>query len=81
MTYTSKSMASHFLLGNLPLEGMTSLYNKSHSIDPTVFLPQRDQAAIALERARNLHSHIEDDIYVLESHRKKMPPQSRVSAP
>jgi hypothetical protein len=46
-----KSMASHFLLGNFSLDGVTSLFNKAHSIDPTAFLPQRDQAAIFLERA------------------------------
>ncbi len=51
MTHTSKLMASHFLMGNLSLDSVTSLYNKAHSIDPTAFLPQRDQAAIALERA------------------------------
>jgi hypothetical protein len=51
MTHTSKLMASHFLLGYLSLDGVTSLYNEAHSIDPTAFLPQRDQAAIASERA------------------------------
>ena len=51
MTHTSKSMESHFLLGNLSLDGVTSLYNEAHSINPPVFLPQRDQAAIASERA------------------------------
>ena len=71
MTHTSKSMASHFLLGNLSLDGVTSLYNEAHSIDPTAFLPQRDQAAIASERARDLSTRIEDDLDVLETHRKK----------
>ena len=50
---------------------MTSLYNKAHSINPTAFLPQKDQAAIASERACNLNSRIEDDLDVLESHQKK----------
>ena len=49
MAHTSNSMANHFLLGNLLLNGVTSLFNKAHSIDSTAFLPQRDQAAIALE--------------------------------
>ena len=71
MTHTSKLMGSHFLLGNLSLDGVTSLYNEAHSIDPTVFLPQRDQTAIALERARNLSTRIEDDLDVLKTHRKK----------
>ena len=71
MTHTSKLMASHFLLGNLSLDGVTSLYNKAHSINPTAFLPQRDQAAIALERARDLSTRIEDNLDVLETHRKK----------
>ena len=71
MTHTSKLMASHFLLGNLSLDGVISLYNEAHSIGPTAFLPQRDQAAIALERARDLSTRIEDDLDVLETHRKK----------
>jgi hypothetical protein len=58
-------------LGNLSLDGVTSLYNEAHSIDPTAFLPQRDQAAIASERARDLSTHIEDNLDVLETHRKK----------
>jgi hypothetical protein len=71
MTHTSKSMASHFLLGNLSLNGVTSLFNEAHSINPTAFLPQRDQVAIALERACNLSSCIEDNLDVLELHPKK----------
>jgi hypothetical protein len=71
MTHTSKSMASHFLLVNCFLDGVTSLFNKAHSIDPTDFLPQKDQVAISSERACNLNSRIEDDLDVLESHRKK----------
>jgi hypothetical protein len=58
-------------LGNFSLEGVTSLYNEAHSIDPTAFLPQRDQSAIASERARDLSTRIEDDLDVLETHRKK----------
>jgi hypothetical protein len=58
MTHTSKSMASHLLLGNLSLDGVTSLYNEANSIDPTAFLPQRDQAAIASERACDLSTRI-----------------------
>jgi len=72
MTHTSKLMASHFLLGNLPLDGVSSLYNKAHSIGPTTFLPQRYQAAIATERARDLSTRIEDNLDVLETHCKKM---------
>ena len=64
-------MESHFLLGNLSLDNVTSLFNKTNSIDPTAFLSQRDQAAISLERACNLHSRFEDDLDVLESHWKK----------
>ena len=64
-------MASHLLLGNLSLDGVNSLFNEAHSIDPTAFFPQRDQAAIALERARDLSSRIEDDLDMLESHCKK----------
>ena len=50
---------------------MTSLYNEAHSIDPTAFLPQRDHAAIASERAQDLSTRIEDNLDVLETHRKK----------
>jgi hypothetical protein len=64
-------MASHLFLGNLSLDGVTSLFNEAHSVNPTAFLPQRDQAAIAFERVRDLHSRIKDDLDVLESHWKK----------
>ena len=71
MTHTSKSMAGHLIIGNLVLDSVTSLYNEAQSIDPTAFLPQRDQAKIASERATNLSIRIEDNFDVLESHRKK----------
>ena len=71
MTHTSKSMASHLLLGNFSLDGVTSLFNKANSIDPSAFLPQRNQSAIASETACNLHLRIKDKHNVLESHHTK----------
>ena len=73
MTRTSKLMASNFLLENLSLNGVTSLYNKAHSINPTAFLPQRDQAAIASEKACNLHSRIKDDRVDVDTQRRYIP--------
>ena len=73
-------MASHFLLGNIFLDGVTSLYNKAYSIDPTAFLPQRDQAAIASERARDLSTRIEDNLDMLERIVRRQRPQSLASA-
>ena len=56
MTHVSKSLASHLLLGNLAMGGVTNAHNKANAVDPSAFLPQRNLALVKEQRSKDLNA-------------------------
>jgi hypothetical protein len=71
ISHVSKALAGHMLQGNFALEGATSLANEANSVDPSAFLPQRNQCLITQEKNKDLTSKTESSHDVLDSHKTK----------
>jgi len=71
ISHVSKALAGHMLQGNFALEGATSLANEANSVDPSAFLPQRNQCLINQEKNKDLTSKTESSHDVLDSHKTK----------
>jgi hypothetical protein len=62
-------MTAHMLSGNFATDEAASLDNKAHTIDPSVFLPQKNPTLINREICRDLHACSESAMDVLDSHK------------
>jgi hypothetical protein len=71
LRHVLKSMTAHMLSGNFTTDEATSLNNKAHAINPSVFLPQKNPALVNREISRDLHACSESAIDVLNSHKTK----------
>jgi hypothetical protein len=56
LTHVSKSMTAHMLSGNFATVEAASLNNEAHTIDPSVFLPQKNPALVNRESSRDSHA-------------------------
>ncbi len=59
------------LSGNFATDEAASLNNKAHTIDPSVFLPQKNPALVNREISRDLHACSKSAMDVLDSHKTK----------
>ncbi len=59
------------LSGNFTTDEATSLDNEAHTINPSVFLPQKNLALVNREISRDLHTCSESAMDVLNSHKTK----------
>ncbi len=66
-----KSMTAHMLSGNFATNEAASLNNEAHTIDSSVYLPQKNPALINREINRDLHAHSESALDALDSHKMK----------
>ncbi len=71
LRHVSKSMAVHMLSRNFATDGAASLDNKAHTIDPSVFLPQKNPALVNRKISRDLHARPKSAMDVLDSHKTK----------
>jgi hypothetical protein len=53
LRHVSKSMTAHMLSGNFTTDKAVSLDNEAHTIDPSVFLPQKNPALVNGEISRD----------------------------
>ncbi len=71
LRHVSKSMTAHMLSGNFATDEAASLDNEAHTIDPSLFLPQKNPALVNREISRDLHACSESAMDVLDSHKTK----------
>jgi hypothetical protein len=71
LKHISKAKRNHILTGNFATEEAASLNNKAYTIDPSVFLPQKNTALVNREAGNDLHARSENAMYVLDSHKSK----------
>jgi hypothetical protein len=71
LRHVLKSMTAHMLSRNFATDEATSLNNKAHAIDPSVFLPQKNPALVNREISRDLHACSKSAMDVLDSHKMK----------
>ncbi len=64
-------MMAHMLSGNFATDEAASLNNEAHTVDPSVFLPQKNLALVNREISRDLHACSESAMDVLDSHETK----------
>jgi hypothetical protein len=64
-------MTAHMLSGNFATDEAASLDNEAHTIDPSVFLPQKNPALVNREISRDLHACSKSAMDVLNSHKMK----------
>ena len=67
----SKILASHLLQRNLAKEKVTSLKIKANSIEPSVFLPQRNKCYAKQELTSEVKAASENVMVFADSHKTK----------
>jgi hypothetical protein len=71
LKHISKTMTTHILSGNFATDEAASLDNEAHAIDPSVFLPQKNTDLVNTEVGKDLHTHSENAMDFLDSHKLK----------
>jgi hypothetical protein len=66
-----KTLAAHMLSGNFATDRVTNLNNEANSINPLVFLPQKNACMIEQEHMRDMITNTEKSIDVLGTHKSK----------
>jgi hypothetical protein len=67
----SKILASHMLQGNFTSEKDASLENKANSVEPSVFLPQRNKVLVKRELLSKVKATSENVMDFANSHKTK----------
>jgi hypothetical protein len=71
LRHISKSMTAHMMSGNFATDETASLDNKAHTINPSVFLPQKNPTLVNREISRDLYACSKSAMDVLDSHETK----------
>ncbi len=66
-----KALASQILQGNFATEKLTSLELKANSVDPSIFLPQRNKCLIDHELINEMKATSENIMDFADSHKTK----------
>jgi hypothetical protein len=66
-----KTLAAHMLSGNFATNRVTTLNNEANSINPSVFLPQKNARMAKQKRMRDMIADREKSVDVLNAHKSK----------